>query len=81
MSLSIMGGILAIKLNSILEVSAGSIKKVGPGPKYWRSNTNVTLLYVNGLALAQMPWLRCHQLAWAWHSPRIIWFALGYQSA
>jgi hypothetical protein len=45
MSLSIMGGILAIKLNSILEVSAGSIKKVGPGPKYSRSNTNVTPLY------------------------------------
>ena len=35
------GGILAIKLNSILEVSAGSIKRVGPGPKYRRSNTNV----------------------------------------
>jgi hypothetical protein len=42
-----MGGILAIKLNSILEVSAGSIKKVGPSPKYQRSNTNVTPLYIS----------------------------------
>jgi hypothetical protein len=45
MLLNMTGGILAIKLKSILEVSAGSIKKVGPGPKYWRSNTYATPLY------------------------------------